>query len=120
MKSLLLVSLLLVASLAWAQGPLTITIGTGGSAETLTLTASQVATLTAELARVNARSRVDDTPFTLEEWLKDSVERHISSLVQRGQGADRDTACERFDNLPAGAQAGIMTQLGGVSPCASP
>ena len=121
MKPLLLVSLLLLAVTSlWAQAPLTITIGAGGSAETVTLTASQVATLTAELARVNARSRVDDTPFTLEQWLKDEVERAIGSLVQRGQAADRDTACEAFNNLPPSAQVGIMQQLGGVSPCASP
>lgn len=116
-KILLGVSLLLAGSVLAAQSALTITIGT----EVLSLTTNEFSSINAALPRINAESRVDETPFTVETLLKSEFEKVIATFSGQGEIDDQANACANWTTLTvAEQQSAIINLFGGATPCITP
>ena len=96
----------------------TITIDLAGAPITITVTARALASLNAELVRVNV-DRLPDPPWTLTEWFQDVIDRQIiRGFVQSDRVADRDLACgPRWAAMTAAQQQTGKDLFGGASPC---
>lgn len=89
-----------------------------GAPETGTYTMDEIAALQAEVDQVNAQQRVEESPWTIEQWLLAvAIQNVVDNAVSLDEQSNRVIACERFNVLTPTKQAEITSRLGGLSPC---
>ena len=113
-----LVLILLTASMAHAINDITIDLGDTPVA--LNLNAANKAMLTRLMTRENARRAAQSPPLvalTLGEFVRDLIVDMVRGYKVQSAGQDHVDACVAFKALSAAAQAAIVTQVGGTSPC---
>ena len=87
---------------------------------TTTTTARQDAVLDALLTRINAQRAASNPPqsaLTADQLFQQLVRTAVGQYAEEYAQATRDSACAAFKALSPTAQAAILVQLGGKSPC---
>ena len=58
------------------------------------------------------------TPWTLEQWIRDLIEEPIQRYIRVSKQGDRSLACgERWAAVSAADKTNVSAIFGGVSPC---
>ena len=97
-----------------------ITIELGGTPVVLSVSPTNKALLVRLLVRENVRRSGLNTPLpvlTLEEFVRNLFVDTVREQKTQAESLDYSDACTVFKTLSNAAQAGIITQLGGTSPC---
>lgn len=107
------------ANEAVMQGPPLIVIDLGGPALMITPAIEQMVALQQALDVFNVSTRRDETPWTLNEWIRSWILDRARQHVAEHRDREKTSACETFLKLSAADWKVIMDKLGG-SPCVSP
>jgi hypothetical protein len=90
----------------------------GVTPEVVTLSATQVTVLQAELARFNETTRQGEAPLTLNQWVRALFSRSFAGYFSAFRQQRAAEACAKFQALSAADQKAITDKLEGKSPCA--
>ena len=98
----------------------TVTVDFGGTPTVLSINAANKTLLTRMMTQENARRAAKSPPLaalTLADFVRDLIVDMVRGYKVQTAGQDHVDACTTFKALSAGAQATLVTQFGGTSPC---
>jgi hypothetical protein len=109
-----------VAAIQRDPPPVHITMDFGaGTPESLTFTIDEVAALQLQLDDINARTRVNEDPWTLEVWLLTPIQQQVTAAMAAVQKDEEQVACARLRALTPEERQEILDLLGGKNPCSA-